>query len=67
MDYWEENLYNDILTKALTGDPVANAKLIGYMVGTYHDALIQSGVNPMLLEDLIMDYQWQIMREVEDE
>ena len=63
MKYWEDDLYQEILEKSLTGDPVSAAKLLGYMVGSYIEALKGCGVEKYMIENLALDYQYELTKE----
>ena len=63
MDYWEEDLYADTLDKAMCGDPISAAKLLGYMVGSYIEALKGCGVEKYMIENLALDYQYELTKE----
>ena len=67
MEYWEGDLYDDLIDRIMKGNELARARLLGLMVGEYCNALKDSGLEGILLEDLASDYQWNLIREVEGE
>ena len=67
MKYWEDDLYDDLIDRIMKGNELARTRLLGLMVGEYCNALKDSGLKGVLLEDLVSDYQRNLIREVEGE
>lgn len=67
MDYWEDDLYEELIDQIMQGNELARTRLMGLIVGEYYKALKDSGMEKFLLEDLVSDYQWNLIREVNGE
>lgn len=67
MEYWENDLYDQLIDEIMEGNELAKSRFLGLMVGEYYKALKDSGLEGYVLEDLMSDYQWCLLKDVENE